>query len=241
MATIHFFGGEKGGVGKSFVCRTAVQYHLDTAQSCVLIETDRSNPDVKRIYGDHCPTQVAIFSESEKHEDAANSIYNTALTNRVLVNLPAQAFIPLKQWFLVNDVFTIAADDGVEFYLWFILDGGYDSYKLLKQSLAHFGAQLPHIVVQNSGKCEEWDSLTADTELQALLKANHARRLTFPKFIGTSHRNQIDAASLTFAAARQHPEFGAIGRQRVKRFLSEAYAAFETTGVFTPAVQPQNI
>lgn len=240
MATIHFFGGEKGGVGKSFVCRTAVQYHLDTEQSCVLIETDRSNPDVKRIYGDHLPAQVAIFSESEKHEDAANSIYNTALTSRVLVNLPAQAFIPLKQWFLVNDVFTIAADDAVQFYLWFVLDGGYDSYKLLKQSLAHFGPQLPHIVVQNYGKCDEWEPLAADSDLQALLENNQARLLTFPKFIGTTHRNQIDAASLTFAAARQHPDFGAIGRQRVKRFLSEAYAAFETAGVFMSAAHHQD-
>ena len=29
MRTVHFIGGEKGGVGKSWVARTMVQYFLD--------------------------------------------------------------------------------------------------------------------------------------------------------------------------------------------------------------------
>ena len=28
MPAIHLFGGEKGGVGKSFACKTAIAYHL---------------------------------------------------------------------------------------------------------------------------------------------------------------------------------------------------------------------
>ena len=83
MAEIFLFSGEKGGVGKSFVCRTAVQYHLDQGVSFVLFETDRSNPDVKRIYGQATGRRVSVFSEGEKYEDAANSIYNAALASRV--------------------------------------------------------------------------------------------------------------------------------------------------------------
>lgn len=26
---VHLFGGDKGGVGKTFVCRTCIQYYLD--------------------------------------------------------------------------------------------------------------------------------------------------------------------------------------------------------------------
>ena len=46
MATIHWGDGEKGGVGKSLVVRTLIQYHLDRNKPFVAVETDRSNPDV---------------------------------------------------------------------------------------------------------------------------------------------------------------------------------------------------
>ncbi|MBW4473942.1 MAG: hypothetical protein KME45_26750 [Stenomitos rutilans HA7619-LM2] len=232
MAEIFLFSGEKGGVGKSFVCRTAVQYHLDQAIPFVLFETDRSNPDVKRIYGHATGCRVSVFSEGEKYEDAANSIYNAALTSRVLVNLPAQAFIPLRQWIEANQLLDIAPADGVTFAIWFVCDGGYDSLKLLRQSLDYFGEAIPHIVVRNFGKCEDWEALDKDEGLQKLLKKYKARMIDFPKFIGNADRNHIDAESLTFGQARDYEGFGSISKQRVKRFLKEAYEAIGQAGVF---------
>jgi hypothetical protein len=58
------------------------------------------------------------------------------------------------------------------------------------------------------------------------------RVIDFPKFIGNADRNAIDAASLSFGEAREYERFGSIGRQRVKRFLREAYEAFDAAGVF---------
>ena len=64
MATIHLIDGEKGGVGKSFVTRAMIQYGLDQNLPFVAVETDRSNPDVNRVYQDIC--KFAVFSEDEK-------------------------------------------------------------------------------------------------------------------------------------------------------------------------------
>ncbi len=64
MATIHLGDGEKGGVGKSLVVRTLIQYHLDRTLPFVAVETDRSNPDVAGIYKGLC--QYAVFTENEK-------------------------------------------------------------------------------------------------------------------------------------------------------------------------------
>ena len=50
MAVIHLVDGEKGGVGKSFVTRAMIQYGLDCELPFVAVETDRSNPDVNRVY-----------------------------------------------------------------------------------------------------------------------------------------------------------------------------------------------
>jgi hypothetical protein len=240
MAAIHFFGGEKGGAGKSFVCRTAVQYHLDKGIPIHLFDTDRSNPDVLRIYQD-IGCEVAVFSEGEKYEDKANIIYNAALTKPVLVNLPAQVFIPVKDWFEKNGLFEIAPADGVNFFYWFVCDGGYDSLKLLDKSLSYFQSRMPHLVVKNEGKCNDWESLDHNQALQALMTKYEVKVLDFPKFIGNTDRNQIDAQSWTFAQAMESADFGPISRNRVKRFLEGAYAAFEQVGVFDTQPKPVTV
>jgi hypothetical protein len=51
--TIFYVGGGKGGVGKSMVSLTLVQYLIDKygdSKPIHLIETDESNPDVGRVY-----------------------------------------------------------------------------------------------------------------------------------------------------------------------------------------------
>jgi hypothetical protein len=155
MSAIHLFGGEKGGVGKSFVCKTAIAYHLDRKIEFVAFDADRSNPDVMRIYGPLTGCEGAVFSEGEKYEDTANSIFNAAMSQRVLVNLPAQSLIPLKAWIEKNELFDLAAESGVEFVNWFVSDCGYDSLKLFGQSLDFFGDRARHIFVANYGMTNE--------------------------------------------------------------------------------------
>lgn len=232
MPAIHLFGGEKGGVGKSFVCRTAIAYHLDRDIEFMAFDSDRSNPDVMRIYGPATGCQGAVFSEGERYEDTANSVFNAAMENRVLVNLPAQSLIPLKGWIEKNELFDLAADSGVEFVSWFVSDCGYDSLKLFGQSLDFFGDRASHVFVANYGMTEDWEALKKDKALIQRLREPNVTVLKFPKFIGNYDRNQIDALCLTFEAAAAHDEFGAISRQRVKSFLRKAFEQFDETGVF---------
>ncbi len=62
MARIHLIDGEKGGVGKSFVGRTMIQYCLDRNFPFIALETDRTNPDVAGAYKDIC--QYAVLTEA---------------------------------------------------------------------------------------------------------------------------------------------------------------------------------
>ena len=232
MADIHLFGGEKGGVGKSLVCRAAVQFHLDNKLDISVFDTDRSNPDVRRIYGEAANCRVAVFSEGEKYEDKANQIYNAALKKRVLCNLPAQVMIPVRNWFENNELLEIAAEDDVSFYQWFVSDGGYDSLHLLSKSVESFGPTVRHIMVKNYGKTDDWEAFEQDEALQAMLTTHKVIVVDFPKFIGSVERNRIDSENMTFGQARDDKKFGSISRQRVKKFLREAYATFEEVGVF---------
>ena len=232
MPAIHLFGGEKGGVGKSFVCRTAIAYHLKHDIDFAAFDSDRSNPDVMRIYGSLIGCEAAVFSEGEKYEDTANAVFNAAMEKRVLVNLPAQSLIPLKGWIEQNELFDLADENDVQFVSWFVSDCGYDSLKLLGQSLDYFADRARHVFVANYGMTEDWDSLKKDKALMARLRGDHVKVLKFPKFVGNVDRNQIDARCLTFEAAAEHDEFGAIARQRVKSFLRKAFEQFDAVGVF---------
>ncbi len=235
MSDLHFFGGEKGGVGKSFVCRAAVEYHLQRSeQDFTVFETDRSNDDVRRIYADKTPVKLAIFSESERFEDAANSIYNMAAQQRVLCNLPAQVFPAIKQWFEVNQLADLASEDGINFYLWFVTDGGFDSLKLLEKSLGFFGSSVRHIVVRNFGRADDFEAMEEDEQLAALLNKYDVKVIDFPKCHGSKARNRMDKDSLTFGDAID-PDiagFDSINRSRIRRFLNTAFEQFESVGVF---------
>lgn len=235
MASIIFFFGEKGGVGKSFVGRTFAQWCLDNGIEFAAFDTDRSNPDFMRIYGRVVEVELGIFSEGNQYEDTANSIYNTAAETHTLVNLPAQVFPAMKVWFENNDLFEIAKEDGIEFVMLFVVDGGYDSLSLLGKSLQYFKDHARHIILKNHGTGgDDWSGLDENTELLDRITRYNATVIDFPRFIGNSTRNRIDAENLTFGEARESELFGSIGRQRVKKFLREAYAAFDSANILKP-------
>jgi hypothetical protein len=235
MADLHLFGGEKGGVGKSLVARTAIQYHLDNNLDFICFDTDRSNPDIYRIYGKILDCQLGIFSEGERYEDTANAIFNAALQQRVLVNLPAQVLIPVKEWFAKNDLLEIASEAGITFWFWFVSDGGFDSLNLLRKTLEHFQDGVRYVVLKNYGKCDDWEAFDQDKSLQKLLKKYNAQVLDYPKFLGSVVRNRLDAESLTFSEALENPDFGLIEKQRVRKFLRETHAMFQQAGAFDHA------
>jgi hypothetical protein len=229
---LHFFGGSKGGVGKSYVCRTVCQYYLDNDLAFKAFDTDRSNPDLKRCLGHVAPVQLAIFSEGEKYEDTPNAIFNAALKQDTLVNLPAQVDDSFAQWVANNDIFEIARDCQVRLLQWHVSDCGYDSLKLFVRSLERYGEWMPHIFVKNFGMTEDWEAFETDPELQDLVVQYDVKVIEFSKFVGSKTRNAIDENSLSFGEALTWQGFGPIERQRVRSFLRKASQGFLAAEIF---------
>ena len=233
MADIHLFGGEKGGVGKSFVCRTAIAYHLDREIEFVPFDSDRSNADVLRIYGQPAGCRRAILSEAERYDDAANGIFNAALEgHRVLVNLPAQSMPALTQWINDNELLELADETEVSFVSWFVSDCGLDSLTLFGELLDTFGDRVQHVFVANYGMTERWERLKDNQALMDRMRDAGVKLVKFPKFVGRAVRDKIDEQSLTFEAAKGSDELDPIGRQGVKSFLRKSFEQFDAAGVF---------
>ena len=230
MALIHLIDGEKGGVGKSFIARTMIQYGLDRNLSFTAVESDRSNPDVSRVYKDIC--QFAIFSESEKHADKADRIFELAMEQSVIVSLPAQVNRAVVDWIAHNQLLSLGNDHGVGFCKWFVSNGEYDSLRLFQTSLNHYQHQITHILVRNFGLCDEWSQVDDDESLQKLINKYQVKVIDFPK-LGHRERYLINQKQLRFDDARESTELTILGKQRVVNFLKAAYGTFDSTGVWS--------
>lgn len=232
MHTIYYVGGEKGGTGKSFLTKSILQYLYDYGLDFVAIDTDRSNPDVKRCYDKVCSVKLAVLSEAERLQDSGNIIFNAALEHDVVCNLPAQVAPALHQWLTDNNLIELAAEMDIKMRLFFVSDAGYESLKLFERSLTRFGADIPHTLVRNFGMTDDWSPVTDDHELQALIERYKVKVIDLPRFIGNADRNFIDRHSISFGEALTHPALGAISRHRVKTFLKKTYQAFESAQLF---------
>ncbi len=226
MATIHLIDGEKGGVGKSFVARTMIQYCLDRDLPFIPVETDRSNPDVSRAYKDIC--QYAVLSEDEKQADKADRIFEMAMDKPVIVSLPSQVHRAMKAWIDRNQLFQLGQEYDVSFCKWFVCNGEYDVVQLFLASLNCYKDQMTHILVRNFGLCDDWSAIEADSSVQKLIKKYKVKVIDFPK-LGHSEKYTINQNQLSFDEARIYKGFTILARQRVVNFLKAAYLAFDST------------
>lgn len=229
MPMLHFFGGEKGGVGKSFVTRTAIQYHLDRAVDFALFDADDGTGDVKRIYPE---CHEIIFSKNEAEARKADSVYYAAENKTTLVNLPPQVMIPLWAWFEKNGISDLVREKRVEITHWFVCSGEFDSIRLLDKYLSHFKGTIDHVLVKNPRYGDDWSYLDKNEDIQQKIRDYNVKVLNFPKLSSRATIDKIDYSDLTFAQARECKDFNSSELEQIKSFLESAYSQFETAGVF---------
>lgn len=232
MATLHFFGSDKGGVGKSLVARTAAQYHLDRGIDFALFDADRSTPDVKQAYENYGCRSV-IFSESKEYDDEPKPIYFEAQKRTTLVNLPPHVGIALKSWFKKHELLEIAQEEGVKLVYWFICSGEPASVRLLGEHLSYFQDKVDHVLVKNLIHSNSWEYLDEDSVIQQQIAEYGVKVLDFPQFVGKNTLKKIGTKRLTFGEAREDQELNPIERQRVKSFLKKVHQGFDDAGVFS--------
>lgn len=94
MAGLHFIGGEKGGVGKSFTARLLAQYFVDKQLPFVGFDSDQSHGTFSRFYRDFThPLNTRSFDSLDRIVELAES----APQNNIIVDLAAQTFDNLSQ------------------------------------------------------------------------------------------------------------------------------------------------
>jgi hypothetical protein len=226
---IHLIDGEKGGVGKSLFARTLMQYVVDKQMKITLVDADRTNADVSEVYPAGAIT--ASFSEDEKKSYAADEIFNLALTQSVVVNLPAQVYLLVNEWISRNDVLEVGAQYDVRLVKWFVCTGAYDSVKLFMESLDKFENTITHVLVKNYAMCDEWDRVLEKPELKSAIAKYKVKQVVFPK-LSYRERDILLEEKLTFSAAKNYTKkLGVLGIQRVHSFLKQAHGELDKVGL----------
>ncbi|MBE9225295.1 hypothetical protein IQ264_07595 [Phormidium sp. LEGE 05292] len=174
---VHISGGEIGGIGKSTVGKTIVYYYQKKEQQVIVVDCDRTNPDVWNMYQKN-EVEAAHrleLSDNTDREDAADEILNWAAAKQlpVLVNLPAQADTNIRAW-LDRTVLPLIQlpeeekDVEIQINYWFVTNGFKESIDLFLNSLWHYGGHIQHILVRNLGIASNWENLDNDLNLTHL-------------------------------------------------------------------------
>jgi hypothetical protein len=230
-STIHFIGGEKGGVGKSLVSRLLAQRFIDRGIAFQGFDTDRSNSALMRFYASYAaPVQIDRF-------EALDAIVESAIATpdqRVLVDLAAQTHEPLVRWMDESGVLELADEIGVTLKYWHVMDAGKDSVDLLKRLLDRFGPRLNYVIVLNQLRGDDFSQLQKSGELdRALAWGAHIVPL---KHLHDAVLRKIDLSDSSFWSALHSPsqegaKLGLLERQRLKVWLANTQAALDSAGL----------
>ncbi|NEP76307.1 MAG: hypothetical protein F6K29_33110, partial [Okeania sp. SIO2G5] len=196
-------GGIKGGVGKSLVSRSFVDYMIEHEYPYFLVDADSEIRDVKKYYPE---AQVITFSDDPKRMLEPDWIVSQAIAHpghTLIVNLPGNAYEPLKQWLQVqmpkeakpvedgqpelapDRAESLKAEAGFpQFLHLFVTDGSWSSTQMFRKSIRDLGDRIPHVLVRNNGSnrsASGWSHVDENLPgLAEMLKEFHVLDMEFP-------------------------------------------------------------
>lgn len=231
MATIHFIGGEKGGVGKSLVARLTAQYMIDQGIPFLGFDSDKSHGALLRFYPTYAsPLVIDRYESLDQVMEAATEVSD----RRLLVDLAAQTHQPLIRWMEDSGMLELARDFGIGVRYWHVMDSGKDSVDLLKALLDRFESRVDYVLVLNQLRGDDF-AILDKSGLRARALALGARIISLPR-LHESAMTRIDENSSSFWAAANSGDkaltgLGLLERQRVKVWLGKAYAELAKAGI----------
>jgi hypothetical protein len=226
MSSIHFVGGEKGGVGKSVLTRLLAQFCIDNAIPFTGYDTDRSHGSFRRFYADFASP---VLIDSFASVDAIVERLCADPTRIALVDLAAQTLAPLRAWIEASAMTELLAEQGHKAVFWHVMDDSQDSLATLGQLTAAFGGTVSYVIVLNHGRGGSFAHVEGSSAYAAAL-ALGARVINLQRLHEASMR-KIDQANASFWAATQSGDGGVLGlleRQRVRVWLRRTYQDLES-------------
>lgn len=167
FTTIHFVGGNRGRIGKSFYSSLLCHTYGSNNKTFTLFDTDTYKKDVSSMYGGI--TEVTFDACNEimtNHSDDAikvDRIYEESIKQDVIVNMPSDSHKELFFWLKQNglDDANFLQEEKIRIYIWFLSNGEATSLQLLKKTTEDSGA-FKVVLVRNEGIDHHWKNENSD-------------------------------------------------------------------------------
>lgn len=232
--TIFYVGGGKGGVGKSMISLTLVDFLLakyGDMKTIHLIETDESNPDVGRVYKGKIPVTTAILDENEKGWIRMASLIEETSDTLFVINSAARSNLGIRK---NGGNFVAVLENGkvaYDFVTFWPMNRQKDSVTLLEDFLQHvtYGPVFP---IRNNyfGEEEDFTLFTKYFDKSERLRARISMTLNFPPLADI-------IADDFYTGGKTIPEtvesLGAFAGQSFSSWRNQVYRMFEETGLFS--------
>lgn len=221
--TIHFVGGEKGGVGKSVFARFLSQFFIDQYIPFVGFDADSAHQSFARFYGEYA-TPIDL---DEPH--ALDSIVEAAVgpePKQIVIDLAAQSAKKLWRWLDEGEVLDLLEENDVKIICWHLLDDSRDGVAMLGELVAKFGEKARYVAVLNQGRGYDFDAFH-QSPLADELRANGGAIIELPK-LNPGTMAKIDLSDVSFWAAVHNSDasnLSLMDRQRGKVWLKRAGAS----------------
>ena len=231
--TIFYVGGGKGGVGKSMVSLTLVDFLLTKygdSKTIHLIETDESNPDVGRVYKGKIPVSNSILDENQKGWILMAGLIEQSRDTLFVINSAARSNLGIRK---NGGNFVAVLESGkvpYDFVTFWPMNRQKDSVTLLEDFIAHvtYGPVFP---IRNNyfGEEEDFTLFSKYFDESRELQNRVVTALDFPPLADI-------IADDFYTGGKTIPEtvdgLGAFAGQSFLAWRNQAYKMFEDTKLF---------
>lgn len=242
----HIVDGQKGGVGKSTTSKVLLEYFKHKGISCKLFDLDASSLDVGKIYAPNTYSPVKKnkgdkgktneenflqFTANKSTKDEVDILFDAALENNVICNLPSNIKHLFNPWIIDNGLIELARDNGVKFVKWFVSSGEVQSIGEFIETVDKFtnSETFQHVFVKNLSLEENWQKVIDHNKtLNETLESDKIITLELPALSPTRYKLILEN-NLTFEAAKTSKELNMVARQGVAKFLEKAFENLDTT------------
>jgi hypothetical protein len=223
MGTVHFIGGEKGGVGKSLMARLLAQYFIDHGQPFLAFDCDKTHGALLRFYSSY---SSPVIVDDYQSLDVLIELAAADPERRILVDLAAQSQQPLARWMADSRLLELAPELSLDLVYWHVMDNGFDSVELLRKLLDEFGQKIKLVLVLNQVRGERFELLEASGQ-RTRAEQWGARTMSLQR-LANATMHKIDANSRSFWSALNNGSgtdgtLGLLEQQRLWVWVKRAY------------------
>ncbi len=217
-----FVTGDKGGVGKSFVARTLLQYHLDGNRACHAFDIDPVNANLYQFYPNNT-VRIEVDEISSLDAIQDDMEYNSL----ILVDCAARSLQQLNAWF--DAIVMMEARENLDFRFTFVfvITPDKSCTAIMANSIDTFSHKADYIVIKNSALGKDFSIYENSKLRKRFLEEFHGKELVLPTLLERTslllQRNDIG-----FRDAVYDKRATLSDRSRVHAYLRHAYAQFDT-------------